>query len=261
MTGIWAIARNTFREAVRNKILYSLLMFAVILIMGSLALGELTLGEGLRLTRDLGLYGIDMFGVLIAIFLGVNLLYKELQLKTVYTILPKPIHRYQFVLGKWLGMICTLALQVLVMGLVLQLALFMQGSGIELAVVKALWLLLVNVIVVTSIALMFSAFSSPLLSGLLALGIFIVGRSIPDLLALGQKAGGRAEMIVSFAGRLLPNLHLFFPSGAIVGASRVTVHQDFVNASYLLWTTLYGFGYSAVAVVLAIAIFRKRDFV
>lgn len=261
MKGILAIARNTFREAVRNKVLYSLLLFAIVLILGSLVLGEFTLGQGLRLTRDLGLYGIDMFGVLIAIFLGVNLLYKELQLKTVYTILPKPIHRYQFVLGKWLGMIWTLSLQVLVMGVVLQLALFMQGSGWELPVAKALWLLLINVVIVTSIALVFSAFSSPFLSGVFALGIFAVGRSIPDLLALGQKAGGVAKTLVGFAAMALPNLHLFFPSGAIVGASRVTVHEDLVNASYLVWTTLYGVGYSAVAVALAITIFRKRDFV
>jgi ABC-type transport system involved in multi-copper enzyme maturation permease subunit len=135
---IVAIARNTFREAVRNKILYSLVMFAIVMIFASLVLGEFTLGEEVRLTRDLGLYGVDMFGVLIAIFLGVNMLYKELALKTVYTILPKPIARYQFVLGKWLGLVTTLVLQVVVMGAVLQVALLIQGAGFESAVWKAL---------------------------------------------------------------------------------------------------------------------------
>lgn len=261
MTRIWVIAKNTFREAVRNKVLYSLLLFAVVLILGSIALGEFTLGEGVRLTRDLGLYGVDMFGVLIAIFLGVNLLYKELQLKTVYTILPKPIFRYQFVVGKWVGMVLTLALQVALMGVVLQLALFLQGAGVEPSVLEALWLLFVNVVVVTSIALLFSAFSSPFLSGLFSLGIFVVGRSLPDLLALGKSAGGAAESAVELAVKVLPNLHLFFPSGAIVGAARVSVHGDLVDAGYLFWTTLYGVGYSALAVAVAVAIFRRRDFV
>ena len=104
MRRIQAIAWNTFREAVRNKILYSLLFFAVLIILSALAMGNLTLHEEVRMTRDIGLFGIDAFGVIIAIFVGVNLLYKELDLKTVYTILPKPLHRWEFVLGKWLGM-------------------------------------------------------------------------------------------------------------------------------------------------------------
>lgn len=261
MTKVLVIARNTFREAVRNKILYSLLMFAAAVILGSLILGEFTLGEGLRLTRDLGLYGIDMFGVLIAIFLGVNMLYKELQLKTVYTILPKPISRYQFVLGKWLGLVFTLVLQVVVMGAVLQVALLVQGAAFEVAIYKALWLLLINVVVVTSIALAFSAFSTPFLSGVFSLGIFVVGRATPDLVEMGQKAGGAAQIGVNLAAKFLPNLQLFFPSGAVVGAKHVSVHAELVNMNYMLSATAYGLGYSAVVVALAIAIFRKRDFV
>lgn len=261
MNRVLAIARNTFREAVRNKILYSLLLFAVALILASLVLGEFTLGEGLRLTRDLGLYGVDLFSVLIAIFLGVNMLYKELQLKTVYTILPKPIARYQFVIGKWLGLVFTLALQVAAMGLVLQVALLAQGASILAPVMKALWLLFVNVVVVTSIALAFSAFSTPFLSGVFSLGIFVVGRAIPDFTEMGHKAGGLAAIAVDWAGKFLPNLHLFFPSGAIVGASRVSVHGELVNLGYVVSATAYGFAYSALVVALAIAIFRKRDFV
>src|ERR1700709_1855284 len=118
-TAILAIARNTFREAARNKVLYSLLFFAILLIVSAMALGELSLNEEARMTRDLGLFGIDLFSVLIAIFVGVNLLYKGLDRKTVYAILPKPIARWQFVLGKWLGMLLTLAVQIAVMGIVL----------------------------------------------------------------------------------------------------------------------------------------------
>jgi ABC-type transport system involved in multi-copper enzyme maturation permease subunit len=261
MRRIWAIARNTFREAVRNKILYSLLFFAVLLILSALALGQLSLHQEIRMTRDVGLFGIDVFGVLIAIFVGVNLLYKELDLKTVYTILPKPLRRWEFVLGKWLGMLLTLAVQVAVMGLVLVGTLAVQGGSFDVPTAKAVWLLYVNVVVITSIAVLFSAFSTPYLSGFFALGCFAVGRSVADLQQFGQKAGGLTKAVIEGAAKLLPNLHLFFPSGSIVGAETVSVHRELVGADYVLSATAYGFGYSVVVLLLAMAIFRRRDFV
>jgi ABC-type transport system involved in multi-copper enzyme maturation permease subunit len=258
---IWAIARNTFREAVRNKILYSLLFFAVLLILSALAVGRLSLHEEIRMTRDVGLYGIDLFGVVIAIFVGVNLLYKELDLKTVYTILPKPLHRWEFVLGKWIGMLLTLALLMAVMALVLGVTLAVQGAAFDLPLVKATWLLFVNVMVVTSIAVLFSSFSSPFLSGFFAFGFFVVGRSVPDIRALGERVGGGVRTLFDAATAVLPNLHLFYPSGSIVGAETVSVHAQFVSARYLAATTAYGVGYSLVVLVFAMLIFRRRDFV
>lgn len=265
MRRIAAIARNTFREAVRNKILYSLLFFALALIGSATAVAQLTLHEEVRMIRDLGLYGVDIFGVIIAIFLGVNLLYKELDLKTVYTILPKPIRRWEFVLGKWLGMLLTLWVQVLVMGAVLLVLLASFGAGLDVATLKAILLLFGNLMVVTSIAVFFSAFSSPFLSGFFALGIFVLGRSVPDIKALGASAVGDAQAgataILDVVTTLLPNLHLFYPSGTIIGAQSVSVHREFVGASYLFSTSLYAFGYSVAVLILAMLIFRRRDFV
>ncbi len=261
MNRIGAIAWNTFREAVRNKILYSLLFFAVLLIVSALALGNLTLHEEVRTIRDVGLFGIDIFGVIIAIFVGVNLLYKELDLKTVYTILPKPLWRWEFVLGKWLGMLLTLSVQMAVMGLVLGLILALEGARFDVPMVKAVWLLFVNVMLVTSIAVLFSAFSSPFLSGFFALGCFVVGRSVPDIRALGGKMSPGGKAVLDFFCSLIPNLHLFYPSGAIVGAEEVSVHRQFVGADYILSATAYGVTYSLVVLILAMLIFRKRDFV
>ena len=261
MRRIWAITRNTFREAVRNKILYSLLFFAVLIILSAVGVGRLSLHEELRMTRDIGLFGIDLFGVIIAIFVGVNLLYKELDLKTVYTILPKPIHRWEFVLGKWLGMLMTLGVQVAVMGLVLAGTLAVQGSAFDAPLFKALWLLYVNVVVVTSVAVLFSSFSSPFLSGFFALGIFVVGRNVPDIQLVVDQLEGPPRLILGGALKVLPSMHLFYPSGAIVGAEVVSVHGTFVGAPYLLWTTLYGVTYSLAVLLLAMLIFRRRDFV
>ena len=257
---VWAIARNTFREAVRNKILYSPLFFAILLIASAVALGRLSMNEELRMTRDIGLFGIDLFGVLIAIFVGVNLLYKELELKTVYTILPKPLRRWEFVLGKWLGMLITLAVQMAVMGVALYATLAVQGAELGGAVL-ALWLLYVNVVVVTSVAVLFSSFSTPFLSGFFALGVFFVGRSVADLQQAATKMGGAAQTLVDGASWVLPNLHLFYPSGAIIGSEHVSVHGTLIGADYLVWNTVYGAGYSLVVLVLAMAIFSRRDFV
>jgi ABC-type transport system involved in multi-copper enzyme maturation permease subunit len=191
----------------------------------------------------------------------VNLLYKELDLKTVYTILPKPIHRWEFVLGKWLGMLLTLAVQVGVMAIVLGVTLAVQGAALDTPMLKAVALLYVNVMVVTSVAVLFSSFSSPFLSGFFALGFFVVGRSVPDIQALGQRLGGGARTVLDAAVTVLPNLHLFYPSGSIVGAENVSVHASFVDARYLLWTSAYGVGYSLVVLLIAMLIFRRRDFV
>ena len=263
MRRIAAVARNTFREAARTKILYSLLFFALGLIVSALALGQLSVHEERRMIRDVGLFGVDLFSVLIAIVVGVNLLYKELALKTVYTILPKPIARWEFVLGKWLGVMATLVAQIVVMGLVLGLTLMAEGGAeaVDGALIKALWLLLMNVTIVTSVAMFFSAFSSPFLSGLFALGVFVLGRSIPDVRALAQRIGGGGGRILTGACTLLPNLHLFTPSGAALGTDAMSTQGAFVGPSYLGWTTAYAIGYSAVVLACAMLIFRRRDFV
>jgi ABC-type transport system involved in multi-copper enzyme maturation permease subunit len=179
----------------------------------------------------------------------------------VYTILPKPLWRWEFVLGKWLGMLLTLAVQMGVMGIVLALVLAAEGARFDVATAKAVWLLFVNVMVVTSIAVFFSAFSSPFLSGFFALGCFVLGRSVPDIRALGAKLGAASRAVLNLLCDGIPNLHLFYPSGAIVGAEEVSVHRDFVGMDYILSTTGYGICYSLIVLLLAMLVFRKRDFV
>jgi len=271
---IAAVARNTFREAARNKVMYSLLFFALALIVSALALGELSVHEERRMVRDVGLSGIDVFSVLIAIFVGVNLLYKELALKTVYTIVPKSIARWEFVVGKWLGVRATLVVQIAVMGVVLALTLLVQGGSgggaagsassagaLDTALPKALWLFLMNVAIVTSVAMLFSAFTSPFLSGLFSLGVFVVGRQVPDLRQVAARVGGGVGLILDGLAAVLPNLHLFVPSGTIVDAQHVSVHGQFVGVGYLGSVTAYALGYSALVLGLAMLIFRRRDFV
>lgn len=262
MNRIFAIALNTFREAIRNKVLYSLLFFAIALIGFALALGQMSLHEELRVTRDLGLGGIALFGVLIAIFVGVNLVYKELDKKTVFSLIPKPLHRYEFVLGKFIGMVLTLAVLVGIMGTVLIGVMLIQGGGMEPALLRAMVLLFGEVIVVTSLALLFSSFSTPFLSGLFTLGLFIVGRSTPELDQLIEKIGSPGVRTIARAGmRIFPDLHLFYVSGSMVDNQYVTVHQDYVDWTYVAAALGYGAAYTACALFIASVLFSRRDFV
>jgi Cu-processing system permease protein len=272
---IFALALNTFREAIRNKVLHSLLGFALVLIFSALAVGQLSLGEEARITRDMGLGGIGLFGVLIAIFVGVNLVYKEIQLKTVYAILAKPVKRYEFILGKFTGMVITLLAQIAIMALVLVIVLAVQGAQPDVALAKALLLLVVEVVVVTAVAVMFSSFSTPFLSGAFTLGIYVVGRLQPELRGLqakllasaaadGASAAGNVILrgVLTVLTTVFPDLHLFYVSGHEVAGKAVSVHGPaFVGWGYVGHATAYGLTYAAVMLFIAALIFRKRDFV
>jgi ABC-type transport system involved in multi-copper enzyme maturation permease subunit len=257
---VLAVGLNTFREAIRNKVLYSLLFFAVALIASALALGQLSLHEEGRVTRDLGLGGIALFGVLIAIFVGVNLVYKELDRKTVFSLIPKPIRRFEFILGKFAGMVMTLAVQVAIMALVLFAVLELQ-DGVTWGVVRAIALLFCEVVVVTAVAVLFSSFSSPFLSGAFTLGIFVVGRSMPELREMIGKLGAAPLRAVLYgATHVLPDLSLFFVSGSMLDGQPVTVHAEYVDWPYVATAAGYGAAYAACALGLAILLFSRRDF-
>ncbi len=255
-----ALCWNTFREAIRNKILYALVFFGVAMIGAALALGQLTLGQEGRLLRDVGLAGISLFGVLIAVFVGVNLLYKELDLRTIYVIVPKPLRRSEFVVGKFLGMGLTVTVLVTVMALVLAGVELVLGTGPNLALFKSVLLAWGEILVVTAIALLFSSFSTPYLSGMFTLGIFVIGRSLPELMQFAKKLDPVPREVIRVSAALLPNLHLFFVSGQVQDGQLVSVHGAYVPWAYVGWTLSYGLGYTAILVFLGALVFSRRDF-
>jgi ABC-type transport system involved in multi-copper enzyme maturation permease subunit len=264
MTRIIAIALNTFREAIRNKVLYLLLLFALLLIGSARALGQISLHEEGRVTRDIGLGGIELFSVLIAIFVGVNLVYKELDKKTVYSLIPKPMRRFEFILGKFGGMVLTLAVQVAIMSaLLIALLLVLGSTAAELSpVVRAIALLFDEVVVITAVAVFFSTFTSPILSGAFALGEFVIGHFQPEMQELIAKLQSPSLRVTLRAcSRLFPDLHMFYVSGSMLDGRYVTVHAEYVDWSYVATATSYGFLYAACALLFAIAIFSRRDFV
>src|SRR5437870_9454007 len=188
----FAIARNAFREAVRDRVLYNLVLFVLLLIGGAIFLGELSAGQEAKIIVDLSLSAMLLFGVFIAIFVGVGLVYKEIERRTLYAILAKPIGRGQFLLGKYLGLCLTLFVNVLIMGGGVSLALIYVRRGWDPLVFKiwpAILLIYVELMIVTGVALLFSTFSSPALSALLTFFVFIIGHLSADLKTLANSAG------------------------------------------------------------------------
>jgi len=262
MRRIAAIAVNTFREAIRNKILYALLFFAVALILASIAVARLSLHEEIRVVEDLGLASISLFAILIAVFVGVNLVYKELERKTVYVLIPKPLHRWEFLVGKFLGTVMTLSVLMSVMAVVFFGVLVVMGGTVRVVLIKALWLFSVEVLVISAVALFFSSFSSPFLSGLFTLLIFVLGRLTPEIRVFLPRIQDKAlSFFIRGVLSLVPDLNLFSVSGASVGGRWVSIHGEFVSWLYVGKATAYGLFYASVVLLLAMAIFRKRDFI
>jgi Cu-processing system permease protein len=262
MTGrIWAIALNTFREAARIRVLYGIL----VLVLGSnllaLLLGQLSLHESGRVARDVGLAGISLFGSLTAIFLGVFLLYTEVQRRTIHAIVTKPISRWEFVVGKYTGMALVLSVLVGVFALAMIAMLVVQGSGLSSAIAKALVLSWLEVLTVAAIAIFFSSFSTPFLSGIFALAMWAIGRLAPDLEAATKLTAPWIRITTKIALEIVPDVHLFAVSGRTLDGASVSVHGEFVPWSYVALAAGHGLGWIIALVALAALVFHRRDFV
>ena len=249
-----AIAFNTFREAIRDRILYSLLVFALAMIGGSVVLTTISVGGEVKIIKDLGLAAIGLVGTLIAVFIGVGLVYKEIERRTLYTIITKPIRRAEFVLGKFLGLTLTLAVNVAIMGA----GLFLLASAME---ARLTWELLlpvaltfVKLMVVTAIAVLFSTFSTPTLSAIFTLALVVVGSLAEDLKLFAATFGGPLlQTGVGAVYLVLPNLASLDVGGAVV-------HGRPVPAAVAGLAAAYGLAYVVALLAGAVWIFQYRDF-
>jgi Cu-processing system permease protein len=250
---ILSIALNTFRENLRDKLLYNLLIFALLMIGSSILLMRLTLGEFHRLILDIGLGSINFFGVLIAIFVGIGLVSKEIDKKTIYTIVSKPVARYEFLLGKYAGLLLTLLVNTAVMAVGLLAVLWLQEVPIHPTLFKALATIFLEFMVIMAVALVFSTFTSATLSAIFTLALFVIGHLTADLKLFGQKMDALGRGLLDGMYYLLPNLERFNLKGHVT-------HQLDVAASDLLLIAAYGMTYSVLLLILASVIFQRRDF-
>jgi ABC-type transport system involved in multi-copper enzyme maturation permease subunit len=250
---VLSIVLNTFRENLRDKLLYNLLVFALLMIGSSLLLMRLTLGEFHRLLLDVGLGSINIFGVLIAIFVGIGLVNKEIEKKTIYTIVSKPVARYQFLIGKYLGLTLTLFVNTLIMAGGLLLVLFAQGVPIESILFKALGLIFMEFMVITAVALLCSTFTSATLSAIFTLATYVIGHLTADLKTFGEKMDEGMRAVVTGLYYILPNLERFNLKGNVI-------HHIEVSGTDLLLIVVYGVTYVAFLLMSASIIFQRRDF-
>ena len=262
-----AISINVFRESVRDKVLYNLVLFAVLLISASYLIGQLTAGQDLKIIKDLALSATGVFGLFIAVFIGIGLVAKEVERRSIDTILSKPVRRYELVLGKYAGLVLTLAINVAIMVVAMYAVLgymawieteeFKQSweaPAMDPAMLKAVFLIFVQLMLVTAIAVFFSTFSSPTLSAVLTFGLYVVGHFNADLRNFQDVVDSvPAVYLARVLYYLLPNLAPFDVKAAVVHAQPVTFE-------YMALTTGYGLLYIAALLVLAVLVFTRRDF-
>jgi ABC-type transport system involved in multi-copper enzyme maturation permease subunit len=255
---IVAIALTTFREAIRRRVLYGIVAVVFMFNGLGLVLGEMSLHEEVRVARDVGLAGVSFFGSITAILLGVTLLYNELQRRTIHTIVSKPVYRFEFVLGKYAGMAITLTLLTTLFTVALIALLAARGVPLGTAMTKAVLLAYIEVLVVAAIAIFFSSFSSPFLSGIFTFAMFFLGRVTPEMRAAVETSKSEVVRVVcEVVLYVIPDLHLF---RADVGGVDASVHREYVDWGYLALASGYGLGYIAIFLIAACFIFSRRDF-
>jgi Cu-processing system permease protein len=261
------IAVNVFRESVRDKVLYNLVFFAVLMISASYLVGQLTAGQDVKIIKDLGLAATSLFGLFIAVFIGIGLVSKEVERRSVYGLLAKPVRRHEFIVGKYLGLVLTLAVNIAVMAVALYVVLaYMswvetdaykaawEAPALDPALLKALFLIFVELCLITAVALFFSTFSSPILSVVLTFGLYVVGHFNADLKNFEHVVDSPvAVALARGAYYVLPNLAPFDIKADVV-------HAQSVPWTYIMLTTGYGIVYITMLVLGAMLIFSRRDF-
>jgi ABC-type transport system involved in multi-copper enzyme maturation permease subunit len=252
-----AIAINTFRESVRDRVLYNLILFVLILVGASIFISELSINQESKFIATLGLSSMLVFGALIAIFIGVGLVYKEIDKRTIYNLLSKPVERHEFIIGKYLGLCVTLLVNSAIMVLGLELALLYVNGGfvtLHLSVLPAAFLIYLELALLVAVALMFSSFTTPMLSALFSFAIYAIGHFSGDLhLAAELSNSALVRGLLKTAYYVLPNLNNF---SFIAQAS----HGRMVPAELGMKATLYAIIYTAILLSAAVLIFQKRNF-
>ena len=261
------VAWHVFKESVRDRVLYAIVAFAILLVAASLLIGQITAGQDVKIIKDLGLATIELAGIIMAVFVGIGLVAREIERRSIHGLLARPLRRWEFIVGKYAGLLLTIAVNLSLMTAAFYLMLvWMNWSSpagvraswdapaVDPALLLAVALIFGEVALVTAIALFFSTFSSSaLLSLLFTLGVWVAGVESQDLRHFGDIVESPLTPIVSVVGWVVPAFSAFDVKADIV-------HGHFVPAALVAWRLLYAVVYSAVAVGAGIAIFSRRDF-
>jgi ABC-type transport system involved in multi-copper enzyme maturation permease subunit len=249
------IAANTFREAVRDRVLYNLIAFALLMSGAAILVGQISIGIEKLVVINLGLTAVSLFGVVIAIFIGIGLVSKEIDKRTLYTVLSRPVRRWEFIVGKFFGLTGTLIVNTLCMGIGVFAALFYVShkfAGTDAWVLSALYFIVLQFLIITSLALFFSSFSSPLLSAVFAFSLFVIGSFSEDLRGFAAMTHGVERWLATAAAYVVPNI------SALNVISKVA-HGGAIPGNLVLLNTGYALSYSAMVLFAAIWVFEYRN--
>lgn len=248
-----AVALNTYREAVRDKILYVLLFFAGATILCSKALGYISVGQDIKIIADISLASISIFGALIAIFVGTNLVYKEIDKRTIYTILSQPIWRFEFILGKYLGLALLIATVTGIMGLFAAGYIAFLGGTVNLMYAEAVLLIYWKLLLVTAFSILMSSLTSPILGAIVVLSSYFIGHATGILVDLPAQLEGTAmKQLTQVVYYAIPNLSNF-------DIWREYANGVVVPGSFVAWTVLYGTVFTGLLLFLAVMAFQDKD--
>jgi ABC-type transport system involved in multi-copper enzyme maturation permease subunit len=253
LSRIVAVAANTFRETVRERVLYNLVFFAMLMTLAGLLLGQLSIRQDEKILKDIGLASIDLFGTIIALFIGVGLVSKEIERRSLYPLLAKPLTREELFLGKFAGLAFTLLVNVSVMTLGVYATLLATRRPVSLALLEGVFPLYLGFLVIVALAMLFSTVTSSTLSAVGTLGLVLAGRYSDVIRNLRDVAPDTPDWMVRALYYLIPNFRNFdFKTQVAYGEA--------VPLDVLGWVTLYAAVYLAVLLGLGTAIFRSRDF-
>jgi len=249
------IASNTFREAVRDRVLYNLIAFAVLLSGAAIFVGQISIEIERLVVINLGLTAVSLFGVVIAIFIGIGLVSKEIEKRTLYTVLSRPVRRWEFIVGKFFGLAGTLVVNTFFMGIGVFGALLYVAhkfSAPDAHILIALYFIVLQFLIICALALLFSSFSSPLLSAIFAFSLFIIGSFADDLRGFATLTHGVGRWIAIGLAYLVPNF-------SALNVISVVAHQQTIGLQLILQDTFYALFYAAMALSGAVLIFERRN--
>jgi ABC-type transport system involved in multi-copper enzyme maturation permease subunit len=252
---ITCIASNTFREAVRDRVLYNLIAFAVLLSGAAILVGQISIDIEKLVVINLGLTAVSLFGIVIAILVGIGLVSKEIEKRTLYTVLSRPVRRWEFIVGKFFGLAGTLIVNAFFMAIGVFAALLYVAHKFQSAdgwVLVALYFIILQFLMICSLALLFSSFSSPLLSAVFAFSLFVIGTFSEDLRNFANMAKGITQWLATGVGYVIPN----FSALNVISS---VAHGQPVSGQLIFYNTLYALLYSGMALAGAILIFQKRN--
>ncbi|OQA04278.1 MAG: ABC-2 family transporter protein [bacterium ADurb.Bin400] len=252
MHNIIAIAKNTFRETIRDKILYGILAFALLFLMSTVLFGSISLGEDIKVIKDLGLAGIYVFSLIVSIFIGTSLIYKEIEKRTLYIIFSKPVSIAQFLLGKFVGLMLSIILTVALMTATYLTVVAINGGGFDYPALWSIVLLIFELSIFVALTTLFSTFTTPLAGTLYSVIILYIGHSLEMLLRYGINSGPFASFAAKIAYYLMPNLEKF-------NIRNEVVYGNLPSATTISFSLIYAVLYSTILLYLANIALKNQD--